>query len=83
MNKDEEIRFNVIKELKQERKISNPDRIEVTVKNGVVTLKGNVEHYLDLVAALQATKLVPGIKGLAQDIHVNLPAAASETILKL
>jgi len=39
MNRDEDIRLGVMKEIKSERKVSNPDRIKINVKDGVVTLK--------------------------------------------
>ena len=74
MNRDEELRLEVEKEIRSERKISNPSRIEINVKNAVATLSGYVGHYMDQVAAVAAAERVPGIKGVAQEIEVELPA---------
>jgi osmotically-inducible protein OsmY len=73
MDRDEELRLEVLKEIKSERKISNPNRIDVTVKDGVVTLGGYVDHYMDQVAAVAATERVSGVEGVVQEIEVELP----------
>ena len=76
MNRDEELRLEVEKEIRSERKISNPNRIQITVKNAVATLSGYVDHYIDQVAADTAAERVPGIEGVAQDIEVELPVSS-------
>ncbi len=83
MGRDEEIRQEVIKEIKRERKISNPDSIEVTVKEGLVTLGGHVEHYMDQVNAVAAAECIPGVKGVVQDIEVELPATSKRDDLEI
>lgn len=76
MNKDEELQLQVMKEIKNERKIINADRINVNVKNGVVTLDGFVNHYMDQVAAVEAAERVTGVEGIVQEIEVELPEAS-------
>jgi osmotically-inducible protein OsmY len=76
MNKDEEIRLEVTKEIKSERRITNSDRIQVNVKGGVVTLSGYVEHYMDQIAAVAAVERVTGVEGVVQEIEVELPEAS-------
>jgi osmotically-inducible protein OsmY len=71
MDRDEEIMLEVLKQI-----ISNPDRIEVNVKDGVVTLSGYVDHYMDQLAAVIAAEGVPGVKGVVQDIEVELPVGS-------
>jgi osmotically-inducible protein OsmY len=83
MDKDEEIKHEVVKEIKRERKINNPDRIEVTVKEGVVTLSGHVDHYMDQITAVAAAESVPGVEGVAQEIEVELPAASKRDDIEI
>ena len=83
MDKDEQLRLEVVAELKRERKISNPNRIEVTVKNGVVTLSGKVDHYVDQLVAVEAVERVIGVKGVVQESEVELPAASKRDDLEI
>ncbi len=83
MNQNKEIRLNVLKELKSERRISNPNRIEVAVKDGIVTLGGYVDHYMDQLAAVKAAERVTGVKGVVQEIEVALPAASRRDDLEI
>lgn len=48
--------------------------IGVAAKDGVVTLTGRVGSYAEKVAAEQAAKRVVGVKALASEIEVELPA---------
>lgn len=82
-SKDEEIRINIIRELKKERRISNPNLIEVKVKGGVATLGGYVEHYMDQLSAIAAAERVPGIEGVVQEIEVRLPEASKRSDLEI
>jgi len=83
MNKDEELRLDVIQEFKRERKISNPNRIEVTVKDGVVTLSGKVDHYMDQLVTVEAADRVAGIKGVVQESEVELPETSKRNDLEI
>ena len=76
MNQNEEMRLEVLREIKSERKVGNSNRIKVSVKDGIVTLSGFVEHYMDQKAVVDAAERVNGIKGVVQEIEVELPAAS-------
>jgi osmotically-inducible protein OsmY len=70
MKTDLEIRNNVLAELKWEPGIDETE-IGVIVKDGVVTLSGQVEHYRKKAAANEAAKRVAGVKAVAEDIEVK------------
>jgi osmotically-inducible protein OsmY len=46
--------------------------IGVSVKNGIVTLSGNVNSYTKKIAAEKAAKRVSGVKIVAEDINVGI-----------
>jgi osmotically-inducible protein OsmY len=68
---DDEIRNNVIMELKWDPRVTS-DEIGVAVKGGVVTLTGYVSSYWEKDAAEQAAKRVYGVKAVANDLEVKL-----------
>jgi osmotically-inducible protein OsmY len=78
MNSDATIRDNVIAELDFDPKI-DAAAIGVTVHDGIVTLSGHVPNYMQKMAAETATRRVKGVKGLAQEIEIRLPAQASHS----
>ena len=75
---DEEIQRDVLAELKWDARVQ-PNEIGVAVKNGVVTLTGWVDSYLKKWAAEEAAHRVRGVKAVANDIEVRLPAADERT----
>lgn len=75
---DEEIRSEVIEELKWDPRVQS-NEIGVAVKDGVVTLTGWVDSYLKKMAAEEAAHRVPSVKAVANDIEVRLPAFAERT----
>ena len=54
----------------------NATRIGVAVKDGVVTLSGEVESYHEKVEAERATLRVEGVKGVASEIEIHLPGTS-------
>jgi osmotically-inducible protein OsmY len=48
--------------------------IGIAAKDGVVTLTGKVPSYADKIAAEKAAKRVAGVKAIATEIEVELPA---------
>jgi osmotically-inducible protein OsmY len=50
----------------------NATRIGVAVKNGIVTLSGEVETYLQKHAVERAVRRVSGVRGIALDLVVQL-----------
>ena len=51
------------------------DEIGVAVKDGVVTLSGNVPSYADKYIAIYAVERVAGVKAVADEIQVKLPSS--------
>ena len=72
MKTDSELQRDVMTELKWEPTIHAAE-IGVAVKDGVVTLSGDVDTYSMKWAAERAVKRVSGVKGLAEEIKVRLP----------
>src|SRR5579863_7612779 len=74
---DDQIRDDVLLELKWDPKITSPD-IAVAVKDGVVTLSGFTHSYWEKDSAEKAAKRVYGVRGVANDIEVKLPSTRSD-----
>ena len=71
MKQDLKLKENVLAELNAEPRV-NPARIGVTIKGGVVTLTGTVETLSEKLAAVKATQHVTGVRGVADEIEVNI-----------
>jgi osmotically-inducible protein OsmY len=54
----------------------NATRIGLTVKDGVVTLTGEVESYHEKLEAERAALRVAGVKGIASEIEIHLPGTS-------
>jgi osmotically-inducible protein OsmY len=74
MKTDEELQKDVMDQLKWEPTIHAAE-IGVAVKNGVVTLSGNVDTYAKRWAADRAAKRVYGVKAVAEEIKVTLASS--------
>jgi osmotically-inducible protein OsmY len=75
---DEQIQQEVLRELKFEASVQ-PNEIGVAVKDGIVTLSGYVDSYLKRWSAEEAAHRVKGVKAVANDIEVRLPATSERT----
>ncbi len=75
---DENIQQEVLLELRWDSRLQ-PNEIGVSVKDGVVTLTGDVDSYLKKLAAKEAALRVQGVKAVANDIHVRLPGMSERT----
>lgn len=71
MKRDTEIQNNVMEELKSVP-LLKANEIGVAVKNGIVTLSGIVDSYPKKVAVEKAVKKIAGVRGIAEDLEVNL-----------
>ena len=69
---DSSIRQNVLEELDFEPSV-NAAHIGVAVENGVVTLSGHVESYVQKLAVERAARRVKGVQALAENIEVRFP----------
>ena len=68
---DEELKNNILSELKFEPNVRTND-IGVLVDHGTVTLNGFANSYSEKWDAVRATKRVAGVNALADDIQVKL-----------
>ena len=75
---DADIRKDVENELTWEPSLDEQG-IMVKVKDGVVTLAGNVPHYADRWTAEQVAKRVNGVRGIANDIEIVMPKAGERS----
>src|ERR1700722_19870205 len=73
MKTDAEIKEDVIRELRWDLQITDPDAIGVAVKDGAVTLTGHTPTYAEKLAAARAAERVYGVKAVANDLKVQLP----------
>lgn len=76
MTADSDLQKQVLTELAWVPSIT-ASHIGVTAKNGVVTLSGHVETYIQKLAAENALRHVKGVKAVAQEIEVRLPSDLS------
>jgi len=74
MKTDLQVQQDVMAQLKWEPMLAAA-QIGVAVKNGVVTLSGQVDNYYKKMAAEKATKKVAGVKAIAEDIQLGVSPA--------
>jgi osmotically-inducible protein OsmY len=72
MTSERELQRRVLDELEWEPAVQAV-HIGVAVTDGVVTLTGNVESYIEKVAAERAAKRVGGVRVVANDLEVRPP----------
>src|SRR3954453_2927052 len=70
---DDELQRDVLDELKWEPSV-DAAHVGVSVKDGVVTLSGHVSSYAEKYAAERAAKRVYGVRAVANELDVKLPA---------
>jgi len=78
MTNDSQLQSDVQAELQWQPNIEAA-HIGVTAKDSIVTLTGQVTHYVEKTAAEDATKAVYGVKGVANDIVVELLDSSRRT----
>jgi len=71
MKTDQQIQKDVMDELKWQPFL-NSSEIGVAVKNGIVTLSGQVDSYAKKMDAEKAARKVSGVKAIAEDIQVGV-----------
>ena len=74
MKTDTELQRDVMTELKWEPGIQAAE-IGVSVKDGVVSLSGNVDSYSKMWAAEHAAKRVYGVKSVTRNLEISLPVS--------
>ncbi len=75
---DLQLRHDVEAELDWDTRLDSR-QIGVAVKNGVVALSGHVGSYAERRAAEEAAQRVSGVRAVANDIVIELPASATRT----
>jgi osmotically-inducible protein OsmY len=75
---DTELKNDVLSELKYEPSVKAAD-IGVVVKDGTVTLNGDVGNYFEKWNAVRAAQRVAGVEAIADDIKVKLPDSLRHT----
>ena len=75
---EEDIQRDVLEELRWDARLQ-PNEIGVIVKGGVVTLTGWVDTFVKKWAAERAAQRVRGVKAVANDIDVRIPAMSTRT----
>ncbi len=75
---DEELQRYILEELEWDPGVNTAD-IGVTVKNGVVTLRGRVSSLAKKLAVEKVVKEFPGVKAIAVDLEVKIPGCAERT----
>ncbi len=78
MKTDAQIQDAVIQQLKW-NPLLNASEIGVAVKNGVVTLSGQVNSYLKKVEAENEAKKIAGVKAIAEDIQIGVSPVYKKT----
>src|SRR5690242_13575681 len=74
---DTEIQKDVLDELKWDARLQ-PNEIGIIVKDGVVTLTGWVDSFVKKWAAERAAMRVAGVRAVANDVKVRLPAERTD-----
>jgi osmotically-inducible protein OsmY len=78
MRTDIQIQKDVMEELRWQPYL-NASQIGVAVKNGIVTLSGQVDSFSKKLAAEKAAKKVAGVKAVAEDIQVGISPSFRKT----
>src|SRR5688572_6431431 len=74
MKSDSKLQYDVMEELRW-TPFLNSSTIGVSVKNGVVTLSGQVDSYYKKSLAEKAARRIAGVKAVAEDIQVGISPA--------
>src|SRR5262245_38177615 len=79
MKSDLDIHRDVEAELRWDPRVPNGSAIGVAVKNGVTTLSGHTESYVEKWAAERAAERVGGVTALVSELDVRLPTTSERT----
>lgn len=78
MKSDSQIQSDVVAELRWDPSASGAE-IGVAVKGGVATLSGHVDSFAKKFAAIHAAERVSGVRAVADELKVMLPAELKKT----
>lgn len=72
MKTDAELQDDVVRELRWDPQVAEPDHIGVAVADGAVTLTGHTTTYAEKLAVARAAERVYGVRTVANDLQVRL-----------
>lgn len=78
MKTDEKIQQDVLEQIRW-NPLLDAAEIGVSVRNGVVTLSGQVDTYQKKLAAEKEAKKVAGVRAIAEEIHVGISPRSKKT----
>ena len=78
MKTDSKLQSDIQAELRADPRVADAG-IGVAVKDGVVTLTGNVPTYAQKYAAERAAERVSGVRAIAEELEIKLPTALERT----
>ncbi len=78
MKTDAQLRTDVTDELAWDPAV-NASNVGVIVREGVVTLTGHLDSFAEKHAVERAVRRVAGVRGIALDLDVKLPASAQRS----
>jgi osmotically-inducible protein OsmY len=73
---DTDLQKDIVAELKWEPSLRNDD-VAVGVRDGVVTLAGFVDSFIDKWKAERVASKIKGVKAIANELEVKLPSSSS------
>lgn len=82
MKSDIQIQKDVMEQLRWEPFLKASE-IGVAVKNGIVTLTGQVDSYTKKLTAENTVKKIAGVKAIAEDIKIGVSPANKKTDLEI
>lgn len=66
-----------------ERSIEDSERIQIKVKEGIVTLAGNTDNFADQLACENVARKTPGVAAVVQNIQLRLPASVKDSDVEI
>lgn len=75
---DSQLQRDVLEALEWDPRVS-PATIDVSVKDGIVTLHGSVRSYAERVAAEDVAKSVYGVRAVVDELEVKLSSASNRS----
>lgn len=72
MKTDQELKADVAAELAWDAAVSDARKVGIAVKDGIVTLSGTLDNYMEKQAVERAARKVAGVRGIALDLEVKL-----------
>jgi osmotically-inducible protein OsmY len=76
---DSELKREVESELNWDPEVNSVAAIGVSVNDGIVTLRGHVDSFIEKLAAENAVTRVRGVKAVVNELEVRMPKSSERT----